>query len=139
MGLGSYGRMTKFDKSYALELLMIAEQDLASSKVLASHLQTGRIENVFFLAQQAVEKSLKAYLCHVHGEFPLVHDIGILLGKMDELPPRGYDLVTFSQFAGIRRYETGKAQLDKEDVDAAIETATEVTAWVRTRIESKAT
>jgi len=129
--------MTKFEKSYAKELLEIAEQDLDSARVLASHWKRGRIENIFFLAQQSVEKALKAYLCHHHGEFPLVHDIGVLLGKLDELPPRGYELVTFSQFAGIRRYETGKAQLAKEDIDVAILAAQEVADWVRTRIEAK--
>ena len=129
--------MTKFDKSYGKELLAIAEQDLASAKILGQHWQTGRIENVFFLAQQAVEKALKDYLCHHHGEFPLVHDIGVLLGKMDELPPRGYELVTFSQFAGIRRYETGKAHLDNEDIDTALDAATGVTEWVRAIIDPK--
>lgn len=128
--------MTKFDKSYGQELLSIAELDLASAKVLGQHWQAGRIENVFFLAQQAVEKALKAYLCHHYGEFPLVHDIGVLLGKMNELPPKGYDLVSFSQFAGIRRYETGKAHLDKDDIDSALDAATGVTEWVRSKINS---
>ncbi len=93
--------MPKFQASYAKELLEIAEQDIESAKVLAESWKKGRIENIFFLVQQAVEKSLKAYLCHRFQEFPMVHDIGILLGKMDLLPPHGYSLVSFSQFAGV--------------------------------------
>ena len=126
--------MSRFDKSYAKDLLNIAEQDIESARVLASNMQQGRMENIFFLAQQSVEKALKAYLCYKHGDFPMVHDIGVLLGKLDELPPQGYDLVTFSQFAGVRRYETGKILLDKTDVDAALKSAADVLAWVEKKM-----
>ena len=85
--------MAKFDPTYASQLLDIALADLESAKVLAAAWQRGRVENIFFLVQQSVEKSLKAYLCHKHGDFPMVHDLGILLGKMDQLPPQGYSLV----------------------------------------------
>lgn len=126
--------MPKFDPSYARELLDIAMQDLESAKVLAASWERGRIENIFFLVQQAVEKALKAYLCHKFYDFPLVHDLGILLGKMDQLPPHGYNLVSFSQFAGIRRYETGKSQLDKSDIDVALTCGDEVLAWTDSHI-----
>lgn len=127
-------RMPKFHASYAKELLEIAMQDFESAKVLAESWNKGRIENIFFLVQQAVEKSLKAYLCHKYQEFPMVHDIGILLGKMDLLPPHGYSLVSFSQFAGIRRYETGKSYLDKTDIDVALRSGQEVLKWVALQI-----
>jgi HEPN domain-containing protein len=126
--------MAKFDPTYAQELLDIAKADLESAKVLAASWSRGRIENIFFLVQQSVEKGLKAYLCHKHGDFPMVHDLGILLGKMDELPPQGYNLVSFSQFAGIRRYETGKSQLEKADIEIAIEAGEQVLAWVSSKI-----
>lgn len=64
----------------------------------------------------------------------MVHDIGILLGKMDLLPPHGYSLVSFSQFAGIRRYETGKSQLDKADIDIALSSGEQVLSWVAQQI-----
>ena len=126
--------MAKFNPSYAKELLEIAQQDLESAKVLATFWERGRIENIFFLIQQSVEKALKAYLCHRYQEFPMVHDLGILLGKMDQLPPHGYNLVSFSQFAGIRRYETGKSQLDKGDIDVALSCGGEVLDWVAKHI-----
>lgn len=128
--------MAKFDTSYAKELLGIAEADLESAKVLAATWQRGRVENIFFLIQQSVEKALKAYLCSKNGDFPMVHDLGILLGKMDQLPPQGYSLVTFSQFAGIRRYETGNAQLDKSDIDLAIASGEQVLAWVSSKLKN---
>ncbi len=122
--------MAKFDTLYAKDLLEIAEADLKSAKVLAAAWQRGRIENIFFLVQQSVEKALKAYLCYQTGEFQMVQDLGILLGKMDQLPPHGYSLVSFSQFAGIRRYETGNVRLDKSDIDVAIESGEQVLTWV---------
>jgi hypothetical protein len=66
----------------------------------------------------------------------MVHDIGILLGKMDQMPPQGYSLVSFSQFAGIRRYETGNSQLDKSDIDVALASGTQVLQWASTLINS---
>lgn len=128
--------MAKFNPSYAKELLEIAEQDLESARILANSWQKGRIENIFFLIQQSVEKALKAYLCHKYQEFPMVHDIGILLGKMDQMPPQGYSLVSFSQFAGIRRYETGKSQLDKSDIDVALASGLQVLQWAGTFINT---
>ncbi len=128
--------MAKFDPTYASQLLDIALADLESAKVLAAAWQRGRVENIFFLVQQSVEKSLKAYLCHKHGDFPMVHDLGILLGKMDQLPPQGYSLVSFSQFAGIRRYETGNTHLDKSDIDVAITSGEQVLAWVSSHLKT---
>jgi|GEM_PF-4425948 len=52
----------KFTKSYAHELLRIAKQDLDSAQFLSKQ-KSLRVENVFLLAQQALEKSLKAVLC----------------------------------------------------------------------------
>jgi len=128
--------MAKFDATYAIQLFDIAMADLESAKVLAATWQRGRIENIFFLVQQSVEKGLKAYLCHKNGDFPMVHDLGILLGKMDLLPPQGYSLVSFSQFAGIRRYETGNPHLDKSDVDVAIASGEQVLAWVSSQLKT---
>lgn len=129
--------MPKFSPSYSKALLDIGEKDLESARVLSKHLDQGRVENIFCLAQQAVEKALKAYLCFRDGDFPLVHDIGVLLGKLDELPPKGYDLVSFTQFAGIRQYETRKSILDKEDIEIAIESASKVIQRVAPRISVK--
>ena len=126
--------MNQFDSTYALELFSIAEQDLESARVLFENWQRGRKENIFFMVQQSVEKALKAYLCRRDGTFPMVHDLGILLGKMDQLPPKGYDLVTFSQFAGIRRRESGKMTLDQEDALIAINIAQDVLNWVKSKI-----
>ena len=68
----------KFSKAYAKELVKVAEGDLVTAKVLIDH-PGGRPENVFFLLQQAVEKAIKAVLCHHEKPVPLSHDISALI------------------------------------------------------------
>ena len=77
-----------------MELFRIAKGDLASAKELASVSKEGRLENVVYLAQQSVEKALKATLNHLRIAFPLVHELGTLVALFpeDKLPSRDFDL-----------------------------------------------
>jgi HEPN domain-containing protein len=83
--------MTKtliFKKEYATELLRIAEEDLETARVLAKA-KIKRKENTFFHAEQAIEKSLKAVLCHLQIAVPLTHELSIILDRLPkkETPP----------------------------------------------------
>lgn len=82
-----------FPKEYSKELLKIAQGDLESAVGL-SKLNTGRPENIIFLAQQSVEKYIKAVLVHIQIAFPTVHDLGILVALLpdDKMPPEGFAL-----------------------------------------------
>lgn len=51
-----------YKPEYGKELLRIAEGDLASASAL-HETKKGRKENVGYLAQQSIEKALKAVLC----------------------------------------------------------------------------
>ena len=64
-----------FPQAYAKELSKIAKGDLDSAVGL-SKLNTGRRENIVFMAGQSVEKSIKSVLVHLQIAFPLVHDLG---------------------------------------------------------------
>lgn len=130
--------MTKkqlFKKSYAKELLRIAESDLESSELLFS---TGkaRPETVIFHVQQALEKAIKAVICHYGIEVLMLLDIGALIGSLpeDKQPPHGFDLTRFNDFAGILRYEEGRAILLDEDQTVAIDVGKEVIAWANSHI-----
>ena len=57
-----------FAKKYAKTLLNIARGDYKTALVLLDA-DNYRIENAFYMAQQAIEKSLKAVL--VHKEIPV--------------------------------------------------------------------
>ena len=93
----------KFKKEYALELQRIAENDLLAAGVLASNAAVRR-ETVFFQIQQAVEKSLKALLCHRETTVPMVHDLALIIDRLNPAPPRADEISDLSDFASIRRY-----------------------------------
>ena len=119
-----------FDKEYAKTLIDISKEDMESAKGLRQA-DKGRKETVVYLIQQAIEKAIKAVLCHSETAVPLVHDLGALIAKLpaDINVPHGYDLLRFNDYAGILRYERGHSKLSKEDLDAAIAAGTEVVAW----------
>lgn len=119
-----------FPKAYAVELLKIAHGDLRSSKNL--QFADGRKENIVYMAQQAVEKALKAVLCFSGRPIPFIHDIGALVGLLsaaNHVPPGGFDLTDLTPFASTRRYQEGVAELDEEDIAGAIQMAVDVVSW----------
>ena len=115
--------MTKerlFKQEYAQELLKIAKNDLEAARTLIKNPEI-RYETVFFQLQQAVEKSLKAVLVHKKKMVPLVHDIAIIIDRLDTPPPNAEALIELTDFASIRRYEEGTFEVTSEETKAAIE------------------
>ena len=130
------GKEQVFAKEYAKELLSIAQQDLQSAIALAAA-QGIRIENVFLLAQQALEKALKAVLCWNNQPVPFVHEIGILVAKLENIekpPPFGYDLNSLSEYATIRRYLEGKETFSEDEVQEILSQITDAVNWCQKQI-----
>lgn len=130
-------REQAFSKEYAHELISISEQDLESARVLASAKKT-RIENIFLLAQQGLEKALKAVLCWHSLPVPFVHEIGILVTKLEAknlTPPFGYDLNSLSEYATIRRYMEGKESFTQNEVIEILEQVEDAVKWCRAQIK----
>jgi HEPN domain-containing protein len=129
-----------FKPEYAPELLKIAAGDLGSAEILLKNFsaENSRAENIFFLAQQSIEKSLKAVLCALRLPVPLVHELGILVSKLPESanPPFGYELTSFSEFATVRRYEEGALILTYEEAVDVLEQARVVCAWAKSIVKS---
>jgi len=121
-----------FKKEYALELFRIAENDLETGKVLATATKVRR-ETVLFNLEQAVEKSLKAVLCHYEKPIPFTHDIYAILLLFDQnnLPPGGYALHDLTPFASIRRYEEGKFIITVDDIQNALNLVEKVLNWAK--------
>ncbi|MEZ4740985.1 MAG: HEPN domain-containing protein [Bdellovibrionota bacterium] len=121
-----------FKKEYAIELMKIAEGDLETAEVITS-CKKGRAENGFFMAQQAIEKALKAVLIAQGIKVPLVHDLGVLLAKLPEKlePPFGYELSELNQFAAARRYEEGTYEVSFEDLSEVITKSKEMLTWAK--------
>lgn len=124
-----------FKKPYAKELLKIAENDLFTGQALAKT-NGVRKETVLFHIEQAIEKSLKAVLCHKGQPIPFIHDLYALVQKFDgkALPPGGYALHDLTPFASIRRYEEGNYIIDEQDILHALKAAEDVLSWARQEI-----
>ena len=126
----------KFSKQYAHELLSIARDDLSSSDDLR-RVKTKRVENIFLLAQQALEKALKAVLCWHEQPIPFIHDISVLVtlvSRIDE-PPFGYDLNDLSEFAAIRRYLEGREEFSQEEIAKVLEEVEKAIEWCEEKIQ----
>lgn len=110
----------KFKKEYAVELLKIAEGDLETTRILLMA-SSGRKENVCFNAQQVIEKSIKAVLCHLEIPVPFTHNLDILIDRLPgNLGFNGPENINeLTEYATIRRYEEGTFELDTEDLQTA--------------------
>lgn len=126
----------KYKKAYSFELLKIAEGDLNSAKALSAA-KIGRPENILYLAQQAVEKTLKATLCFLEQPILHTHDLDVLvtlLSLVNSQPPEAHLLGTLTQYASNRRYEEGSEELSHEDFDACIKISENTINWAKTII-----
>jgi HEPN domain-containing protein len=124
-----------FKKEYSRELLKIASGDLGSAKILFDSFSntSGRAENIFFLCQQSIEKSLKAVLCALELPVPMVHELGILVGKIPASSnfEFGYELASLSEFASIRRYQEGVLILSFEEAQDVVAKAESILLWAQ--------
>jgi HEPN domain-containing protein len=124
-----------FAVQYAPELIRIAEGDLGSARLLLEQfgMFKSRAENIFFLAQQSMEKSLKAVLC-LHGvPVPLVHELGTLIAKLpaNSNPVVGYEISKLSEFASVRRCEEGALELTADEASDVVNVAEKVLIWAK--------
>lgn len=117
-------RTQKYKSEYAYELLRIAEGDLESACALHAA-KAGRKENVGYLAQQCVEKCLKAVLCFKGVAVPHTHELAALLPLLDRswACPYGLEISDLSYFATVRRYMEGSYEIDDEELDTSLEVA----------------
>ena len=127
-----------FSKAYAGEMIRIARGDLSSAEVLLKA-KAGRAENVCYLAHQAIEKSLKAVLCHLELAVPLVHDLGALIARLPTTldRPFGYELISLNDYAAVRRYEEGPDLLTPEELSEVFGQAKGVVMWAEKLIAKK--
>lgn len=124
-----------FKKTYAKELIGIAEGDLESAKALLDA-NRGRPENICYHAEQCVEKSLKALLVHLEKAVPITHDLGVITERVNQFLPIEIhaDLTSYTEFATTRRYEESDMVLEADDLSAAIKVAEDVLSWVKTHV-----
>ena len=65
------------------ELLALAEKDYKAALILA-RAEDPQMDAAGFHLQQAVEKSLKAWLAFKRVDYPKTHDLSLLLGLLED-------------------------------------------------------
>lgn len=107
---------------HAHDLLRMARKDFDALRGMLD--QPLFADEIFgFHAQQAIEKSLKAWLAARSVSFPLTHDLSRLLGLLEESGSEVrtfWPLVQYTVFAVQARYEAGmmdtEAPIDRRAV-----------------------
>jgi HEPN domain-containing protein len=124
------------DHDEAVEMLNVAARDVRGLEAMLDA-EVFADELFGFMAQQAVEKCLKAWLCEIGEIYPRTHSIAELVTLLAD---RGQDVGElidfddFTPFAGALRYarcELGGIVEDRPDVIQRVEV---VFAQVRQRI-----
>ncbi len=126
----------KYKKEYAFELVKIARGDLISAIELSKS-NLGRTENVIYLAQQSIEKSIKAVICFIGQPIVHTHDLDVLTHSLpaNQKPPESHRLGALNQYATIRRYEEGYEVLTSEDIKLVIDLGNKILMWAEALIK----
>lgn len=122
------------DTERAGGLLKLAEQDLDAFDVL---LKSDKIHDrtLGFHAQQAVEKSLKAWLALLGVDYPFTHDLDALFSLIEDssvlLAHDFRDLQMLTPFAVQFRYLTEEEAVCRFDRERVLQRASELVAFVK--------
>ena len=79
-------KTVSFKPEYACDLIEIAKGDLQTAKALIASADPGRLENILYMIQQCVKKSIKSVLIFKQTSLPMVHDLGILVALLPVKP-----------------------------------------------------
>ena len=119
-------------------MLAIANKDLKALKGLPD--AEAFDDEIFgFHAQQAIEKSLKAWAAVLGREYPLTHDISALLDLLEssgEDVKRYWDLIEYNVFAVRFRYESLEVPDEPLDRAASVRAIEDLTGHVDRLLES---
>ena len=124
-------------RDLAKQLLQRAGDDEAAARaMLLVEAVTDSI--VGMLAQQGVEKSIKAVLAARGVDFPFTHDIGGLVGICNNagisLPDDLRDADQLTPYAGALRYDAEDPKL--VDRETALRWATVAVTWARSQLHA---
>lgn len=124
-------------RDLAKQLLQRAADDEAAAKAMLP-IETVTDAIVGMLAQQGVEKSIKAVLAARGVDFPFTHDIGGLVGICNNagvsLPDDLRDVDQLTPYAGALRYDAEDPRL--VDRETSLRWATTAVTWARAQVEA---
>ena len=127
------------DYEEAKRLLVAAQKDLTALQSMLD--ATAFADEIFgFHAQQAIEKSLKAWLALVGKKYPRTHDIGLLISLLEESGEEAKafsDLAEFNPYAVQLRYDAFDDLNEDLERDPIITRVTQLVEQVRQMIATK--
>jgi HEPN domain-containing protein len=95
------------------------------------------LEDLCFEAQQAAEKSIKAMLIYLSGDYPKRHSFTLLLAKLEEfrsVPDTIKEVVELTDYAVQTRYPGDYYPVTEAEYERALELAERVLGWVEAQI-----
>jgi HEPN domain-containing protein len=129
------------DLRQARAILAMANKDLRALKAMVD--AEAFDDEIFgFHAQQAIEKSLKAWAAILGREYPLTHDISALLDLLESSGQdveRYWDLVEYNVFAVRFRYESLEVPDEPLDRAASVRAIEALMRYVETLLAGTAT
>lgn len=122
------------------EWMDYAESDLRLARLAASD-ESIRLEQICFHTQQAAEKAIKAALLKKGIDFPLTHDIEVLLEIAEDnglpLSDSVQDAGQLTPYAVEARYPGSWMDIAETDVNEAINTAEQTILWAKEILSNK--
>ncbi len=115
-----------------LEWLRRARSSLAKARG-AAQIPDVCLEDLCFDAQQAVERALKALLIHLGKPFPHVHDLALLLDKLEAanlgVPDEIKQAAVLTDYAVATRYPGAFEPVTSSEYEEAVRLAERVVEW----------
>lgn len=127
--------MTPDLKEYINAWLQKAEHDIMTAQRLLE-IQPLILDNACFHCQQAIEKSLKAYLCYREKDIVKTHDIDFLLVECSGFDPifDTIDTLNINEYAVAVRYPDFSLVPEIEEAKKIYELAILVNSMVKERV-----
>ncbi|QAA76351.1 MAG: DNA-binding protein [Candidatus Bipolaricaulis sibiricus] len=98
------------------------------------------LEDLCYDAQQAAEKALKALLIYLNKPFPYVHDLAVLIARLEEaglkVPDRIKLAAGLTDYAVEARYPGAFEPVTQDEYKEAVELAEEVLRWAKTVVRA---
>lgn len=121
------------NKEFVMEWLKRAKSNLEKAK-LSGISKDILYEDLCFDAQQAVEKSLKAFLISLDQQFPRTHSIAMLLELIAktgiEIPKAIEKAIDITEYGVKFRYPGEQEPVSRKEYQNALNTAEDVFQWV---------
>jgi HEPN domain-containing protein len=117
--------------------ITIADDDFETANYLAKNMNPVPYEIVCFHCQQAVEKYLKWFLVLHDQEPPKIHDLEELVKRCETIAPvfsALLDKCSYLTEYGVQFRYPSAMQLEKEDMDRALEYAASIREFIRVQV-----